>query len=561
MKLLNVSAGRVQTVQIGSEVVRTGHLKAPAAEPWTITTDGVQGDERAVHPDKLYAFSRQAYDHWGAYLGVDPRKWPDGFFGENLTFDLLDEQDLRVGDVFALGDEVRLFVAGARNPCVKLAWRLSQPLSFQKVFAKSRRSGVYLGVDRPGRVRPGDILRRVVHDPTMPSVADVTDFVIGHAPPPIEPLRRLLGYERLSLTNRLLLGAKVDAAERAVDAATGRWRGWRPFRISGVVEETPDIRSVHLAPVDSEPLPRSRPGQFVAVRMSSENGGAVTRSWSLSAFTHDMRDYRLTVRRQEGAGSRWLHDAREGAIVELRAPGGDFALDPGGFRPVVLIAAGIGITPLMAMLQAHLARPGAPPLHLIYGGREPAALAFRVELEALAAARRDFSLSLVYSRAEVSSALHGRITPDLVMSLLADLHVYVGDHRADLPWFEADMYICGPGDFCRNLSDELVARGGNPDHLFHELFSAAPVEAGDLEEATVTFARSGKIAQWRASDDLSLLELAEQAGIEVESSCRAGSCLTCRSRLTGGSATGDMGDGTILPCVARPRSPALVLDL
>ena len=127
MKLLNFCIGQIQTVQIGNEPVLTAHIKAPVAEPWLITDGGAEGDERAIHPDKIYAYSREGYDYWGNYLGVTPTRWPDGFFGENITLDKLDENELRVGDVLELGDEVRLVVAGARTPCAKLAWRLAHP--------------------------------------------------------------------------------------------------------------------------------------------------------------------------------------------------------------------------------------------------------------------------------------------------------------------------------------------------------------------------------------------------------------------------------------------------
>ncbi|MDB5578660.1 MAG: hypothetical protein JWR80_3836, partial [Bradyrhizobium sp.] len=150
MKLLNFSIGQVRTIQVGSDVIRTAHIKAPVAEPWIVTPHGALGDERAVHPDKFYAFARTSYDYWGDHLAIDPRKWPDGFFGENLTLDDLDETDVRVGDVFMLGDSVKLVVSGARTPCVKLAWRLGQPRSFQKIFASSRRTGVYFGVLETG---------------------------------------------------------------------------------------------------------------------------------------------------------------------------------------------------------------------------------------------------------------------------------------------------------------------------------------------------------------------------------------------------------------------------
>ena len=560
MKLLNVSAGRVQTVQIGSEVVRTGHLKEPLTEPWIIGENGVEGDQRAAHPDKLYAFARAGYDHWGAELGVDPARWPDGFFGENLTLDDLDEADLRIGDVFSLGDEARIFVAGARNPCVKLTWRLSQPPTFQKRFAKSRRAGVYFGVDRSGRVSPGDRLERIHTDPSMPSVAEVSAFIIDAEPPAPEPIRRLLDYPRLSATNRLLLTPKLDAAERAAEAVEGRWRGWRDFRVSRIVEEAPDIRSIHLVPADGGRLPRAKPGQFVTAELDGGPDGRISRSWSLSSHAHEPDDYRLTVRRQGGRGSQLFHTLEHGGAVRLRCPAGEFTLDAGSFRPLVLVAAGIGITPLKAMLDAQLARRDAPPVHLIYGGRDAASLAFREELEALAAARDDFTLTIVYSRDAGQGGPVGRITPELVIGAL-DLGVTVGGHRHAVPWFEGLVYICGPDDFCERLRDGLVARGGNANHIAYELFVAPPQEATELEEATVVFARSGVSATWRSADDVSLRERAEAAGVGVESSCRAGSCMTCRSVLLAGDATARVDENTILPCIARPKTAELVLDI
>lgn len=560
MRLLNLSIGQVQTIQFGTEVIKTAHIKAPVAEPWIITEDGAAGDRRAVHPDKLYAFARASYDYWGAQLGIEPTRWPDGFFGENLTLDVLDETDVRVGDEFAIGEEVRLVVAGARTPCAKLAWRLSQPRAFQRTFALSRRTGVYLGVLATGTIRPGDTLRRVRHDPAMPSVADVCDFIANHAPPPLEPLRRLLACDHLSQTNRLLLGSKLDAAERAAAAIDGRWRGWRPFVIEKIVDEAPAIRSFHLRAEDDASLCQPRPGQFVSVRMTDDDGQVVTRSWSLSAFAHRMDRYRLTVRRQEGPGSNWMHRAEPGRRVLLRAPAGEFVLDM-GFRPVVLIAAGIGITPLLAMLHAHLARPQRAPVHLIYGGRTPHDLAFRAELEGLAAAHADLRVTYVYSRTASPSRSAGRITEETVIATVTDLTVVVQGHEVALPWFEADIYICGPGNFCADLKRDLVARGGNPDHIFFELFAAGAAEASELEEAQICFTRSGIRQSWRAEDGLTLLELAEQAGIAIESDCRAGSCLTCKTRVLAGETTATTGDGAALLCIGYPKTREIVLDL
>jgi uncharacterized protein len=561
MRLLNFSVGKVQTVQIGSESIRTAYVKKPIPEPWTITDDGAEGDQRAVHPDKIYAYARTHYEYWGNYLGVDPEQWPDGYFGENLTFDALDEEELRVGDVFAVGAEVRLVVAGPRNPCLKLSWRLGQPQTFQKIFQRSRHTGVYFGVLNAGRVRPGDHAVRIQRRPELATLAETADFAASHATPPLEPLRRLLDFEHLSKTIRFILSAKVDGAERAAATLEGRWRGWRTFAIARIVEEAPEIRSFYVRPEDEKPLCQPRPGQFVTAQMTGADGESITRCWSLSAYSHSMQDYRLTVRRQGGPGSNWLHQATVGTTLKLRAPAGEFVLDGGSFRPIVLIAAGIGITPLLAMLHAHLARGNAgAPVYLIYGARTPAQVAFRGELEVLAGAHPRLTIHYVYSDSDAAGRPAGRITPELVVSLLCDLHIMLGERRIALPWYENDTYLCGPGEFCAALKDAFVARGGNPDHMFFELFSAKLAQETLIDCAEVQFQRSGVSCTWRAEEDLTLLELAEKAGVDIGSDCRAGACLTCKTAVVEGAVTSDMGDGSALLCIGRPKTSRLTLD-
>jgi uncharacterized protein len=281
----------------------------------------------------------------------------------------------------------------------------------------------------------------------------------------------------------------------------------------------------------------------------------------LSSYSRDMDQYRVTVRRGQGPGSQWMHRCKVGSFVRLRAPSGDFVLDLGGFRPVVLIAAGIGVTPLLAMLHAHLARGATGiPIYLIYGARTSADQAFRQELAALSAAHPALHITYAYSRWDVEGRTPGRITADLVRHVLADLHILLGEHRINQPWFENDTYLCGPGEFCRNLKDELVNRGGNADRIHYELFSTLPAEETVLEHAEIRFERSGLTGHWKAEDDLTLLEVAEAAGIEVPSDCRAGACLTCRSRILEGEMTASLPDGFGLLCVGRPKTPRLVLD-
>lgn len=144
--------------------------------------------------------------------------------------------------------------------------------------------------------------------------------------------------------------------------------------------------------------------------------------------------------------------------------------------------------------------------------------------------------------------------------MLQGVEVEIDGHRHSLPWFETAIYLCGPGDFCRSLKDGLVARGGNANTIYQELFSA-PVAAATVDEARVAFAASALTARWTSAEDFTLLELAEQQGLDVPSSCRSGTCLTCRTAVIDGTTTADLGDGTCLPCIARPASPDLRLQI
>jgi ferredoxin len=136
----------------------------------------------------------------------------------------------------------------------------------------------------------------------------------------------------------------------------------------------------------------------------------------------------------------------------------------------------------------------------------------------------------------------------------------LGERRIALPWYENDTYLCGPGEFCAGLKEAFVARGGNPDHMFFELFSAKPAPETLIDCAEVRFQRSGVSCTWRAEEDLTLLELAEKAGIDIGSDCRAGACLTCKTAVVEGAVTSDMGDGSALLCIGRPRTSRLTLD-
>ncbi len=581
MRLLGFNMGRIAEQVIDGERVRTGYVKSPAAEPWLITASGAAGDEVAVHADHLYAFDRAGYDFWSAELGVARTDWTDGHFAENLTVDSIDQSALRVGDILRVGSAV-LVVTGPRVPCWKLTWRLGQPKSFMRRFRLSGRSGVYLGVLEPGAVAPGDPFVLERRDPSAPTVAELSvlcDSGTRVSPAARAVVDRALASPHLSPTVRSTLALKVANLERAGETDERSWRGWRRFEVDDIIAEAGDAISVELRPADSAPLPRFEAGQHVVVRLTPPGSSPIVRTWSLSRWDREPQGLRITVKvRPDGAGATALARARsDGLLVELRTPAGRFRLDRGSFRPVVLVAAGIGITPMMAMMRAHLDRAvHTPPLWILHGTRDPASTTFRAELDALAARHEHVHVHYFHSRvADVSAAdphgprTHpGRLSAERVIELLRANYLPTPEGSAPIPWFESDVYVCGPAGFTAAVCDGLVAAGANPEHVLSEDFTAAsggPAAPRRHDDARVVFEPSGLEATWRADAERTLLELAEDSGLSLPFDCRTGSCRTCEARVLSGHVdgpvrTGADGDERALLCSSFPLSERVRIE-
>lgn len=580
MRLLNVSTGVVRTQLIDGEAVRTAYVKTPAPEPWLITSTGPAGDQVAVHSDHLYVFDRASYDYWARELGADRDTWPDGHFAENLTLDALDQSRLRIGDRYRVGSAV-IVVTGPRVPCWKLTWRLGQPKTFMRRFRLSGHSGSYFGVVEPGTVRRGDELilieREDADAPTVAELSRLCDSSTRITPDERAVVDRALASPSLSLTVRATLDLKVAALERETTDSAGAWKGWRRFEIGGVVQETRDAASFHLRPLDAGRLPEFRAGQHVVVRLTDPGAEPIVRTWSLSEYSRDPEQYRITVKvRPDGRGSGALARGHErGMTLELRSPAGRFHLDRGAFRPVVLVAAGIGITPMIAMIQAHLERgPGMPPLWLLYGSPGPEDTAFRDELEELFAAHDDLQLHFFYSRAAADETspcgkVHeGRLSARRVIDVMKGNYLRTPDGPALIPWFESDIYLCGPLEFAETVRDGLVDAGANPDLVFVEEFAAASTEVVTVRrrtDAIVDFATRGVEATWKADEERTLLEIAEDSGLDLPFDCRVGTCRTCESKLCEGEVDGPVTvgvDGTrrVLLCVSYPFSDRVIVE-
>lgn len=354
---------------------------------------------------------------------------------------------------------------------------------------------------------------------------------------------------------------------------------WRHLSIAEVVDETPGIRSFYFESTDGAPLPPFEPGQYLPIRVPVDATAApLTRTYTLSAAS-DTRRYRISVKR-DGVASTWLHEhAVAGSRIEAMAPRGKFVYDSASPRPAVFISAGIGITPMFAMLQHTLAafESGTPrkPLHFFHGARSPEERPFGPQLEVVAARHPEVSLHLYDSAAGAAMPLStGRQTGRVTIAAL----------KHALPFDDYDFYLCGPAAFMSELYEGLRALNVADERIRFEAFGPAtvrrsaekladtPAAQHDAEAVPVTFARSQRTVQWLPKDG-TLLEFAEACGIATQSSCRSGMCGTCSTRLTSGQVEYDeptdapIAPGHALICMARPlvdaggQASALELDL
>ena len=368
------------------------------------------------------------------------------------------------------------------------------------------------------------------------------------------------------------------------DALTGKaplWKGTRNFTVARKVHEDPAklVCSFYLKPTDGDPLPDYKPGQFLTFQLTvrdPQTGGPkdIVRCYSLSdAPGNDY--YRVSIKRAvpppgkpdvpPGLSSNHFHDhVNEGDVLAAKAPSGHFVLERGD-NPVVLIAGGIGITPMLSMLNATIKNESNREVWLFYGVRNSFDHAMKAHFETLSSVHPNFRLHVCYSDPQAEDTLD----VDYQHAGFVDVALL----RQTLSFQIHDFYICGPRPMMETLVPALE-EWGVPDQLFHyESFGPAsisrssriavptPAEGHPTAQegpVTVTFAKSGKTIVWDGSDD-TLLDFAERHDIDVESGCRAGGCGCCQTRINSGEVAYiqapdyDVEPGSCLLCVSRPK--------
>jgi ferredoxin-NADP reductase/predicted pyridoxine 5'-phosphate oxidase superfamily flavin-nucleotide-binding protein len=371
----------------------------------------------------------------------------------------------------------------------------------------------------------------------------------------------------------LMTGTWAQAEQRLQQHE--RQRQWLTWRVLRIEQESRDIRSFYLQPEDGTPVIFA-PGQHIPVRLRIDGQTPVIRTYSLSSAPSD-GELRISVKAQ-GPASRYLHQQlKVGELLDVRLPMGSFTLDQHSIRPLVLIGAGVGITPLIAMLREQLASGQGRCIHLFHGGRTLADLPFQQELAAL----QQRSNGLLYIHRALSQpeahAVRGR---DYTFAS----RLSIDRIKASLALDDYDFYLCGPASFTQDLYEGL--RGVHvPDARIHaEAFGPSTLRRHTddnqptlqqpppaNEPVPVYFANSAKEARW-VPDSGSLLELAEHRGLSPEFSCRGGSCGTCKTKLVSGQVhypipPAELPEpGSVLICCAIPAQPEggvqpLVLEL
>lgn len=357
MEVAAVSCGLPQWVDVNGVRTRTSIIHT-ISDRITLETGGnIGGNATAVHDAPVYAFFTHHYDYWKNKLGVTEQTWNWGHWGENITFrtdQYMDEHHFNLGDLWKVGDEVILQVCGARVPCFKLAWRCGQKDKWLKELADTGFSGVYLRIINGGSIAPGDRAELIRKNDKSPTVARISQLAFDTRLETRDTLNLMVKEPDLLSMNK---GGFLRTLSRMHDdeiVGKNHWKGWRIFQAAEIVQHGHDIKSFYLKPVGRQPLGTYLPGQFLTVRLP--NG--LLRNWSISDWPdHDNPEYyRLTIK-NIGEASGWMHTkCTSETKLLVRAPAGRFTLDWSPMFPTrqVYISAGIGITPIIAMLKAHL---------------------------------------------------------------------------------------------------------------------------------------------------------------------------------------------------------------
>jgi ferredoxin-NADP reductase/MOSC domain-containing protein YiiM/ferredoxin len=579
--LLSVNVGMPKNVSWQGRTVFTGVFKEPVTGSRRVRRLNVDGDgqgdltghggeQRAV-----FVYQMDSYRYWEHELGRHDFVY--GQFGENFTVEGLADDEVCIGDRYQIGSAT-FEVTQPRVTCYRVGIRMNDP-QIPALLVSRHRPGFYFRVIEEGDVEAGDDIIKVSSGAQQMTVAEIDGllYLPGHTR---QGLLRALQIPALSPgwqgSFRALLNEEPGSgnAGLAVTSPPPAWPGFRQLTVTTITPESDSTISLRLEDPTGTPLPVARPGQYLTVRVQPDKGArALLRNYSLSG-PPGAPYYRITVKREpDGAVSGYLHTSvAVGDQLDIGAPRGTFILDQTQ-APVLLISAGIGATPVLAMLTALDQEHSDREVWCLYGGRNGREHPFAAEARSLVASLPNARAYVYYSRPDPADVKGrdfdgaGRVTA----SLLAELN----------PPSAAEVYMCGPTAFMDDISAGLGALGFDASRVHTEVFgpaaSVTPGIAATPQRAphppagppgngpAVAFARSDLTIPW-SGEYASLLELAEACDVPVRWSCRTGVCHTCETTLIAGDVdyspdpVEPPAPGSLLICCSVPRDE-IVLDL
>jgi ferredoxin-NADP reductase/MOSC domain-containing protein YiiM len=585
-QLLSVNVGLPRDIEWKGRTVHTGIWKYPVhgrcrVGPLNLDGDG-QGDlaghggeQRAV-----FVYQIESYRYWQDHLKRTDFVY--GQFGENFTIEGLPDDAVCIGDRYQIGSAL-FEVTQPRVTCYRVGIRMNEP-RMPALLTSSGRPGFYFRVLREGEVGAGDEIVKVGEAGERMTIAEINAllYLPNHARDRLEHGLRIKAlspgwrwsFEAL-LQSQTTAAGSGNAGLTPAAAAHPVASGFQRLVVRAIDQESADVLSLTMQTPDGRQLPNALPGQYVVLRLQRTTGDRpLFRSYSLSGPLSTER-YRISVKIEPNgvAGTYLREHVRVGDAIDVSSPRGSFILQSGE-GPVVLLSAGIGATPVLAMLHALAAARSTRQVLWLYAARDRQHHPFAVEV-------RRLMLALAHGRSHVCYSRPGsRDRRGEDFDTIGHLSRSVFNQVGVTP--DADVYLCGPPRFMADMKEALVALGAAPERIHVELFSGSePMTPGVVGPATraphlpkddadtgplVSFARSGIAAHWNASAYQSILELAEACDVSVRWSCRTGVCHNCESGLVSGAVVYGPeplempADGNLLVCCSQPIRD-VVIDL
>jgi len=581
-RLLSVNVGLPRDIEWRGRIVHTAIWKDPVQGRCRVARLNLDGDgqgDLAGHGGEqraVFVYQLESYRYWKEQL--KRTDFVHGQFGENFTIEGLPDDAVYIGDRYRIGTAV-FEVTQPRVTCYRVGIRMNEP-RMPALLTSSGRPGFYFRVLEEGEVGAGDEIVKVGEAKERMTVAEINALLYSpnHGRDLLERALRIEALSpgwRASFEALLLSRTSGNAGLVPEAAAHPAEPGFRRLAVAAIGRESADVFSFTMQSSDGQSLLTALPGQYVVLRLQPTVGSpSLFRSYSLSGPLSTER-YRISVKIEpNGVAGTWLREhVRVGNALDVSSPRGSFVLQTSE-RPVVLLSAGIGATPVLAMLHALAAARSTRQVLWLHAARDREHHPFATEV-------RRLMLSLAHGRSYVCYSRPGLGEKrgedfDFAGHLSGSAFDEAGVPR------EANVYLCGPNRFMTDMKTALSTFGVAPERIHIEIFNgsepmtpgvvgaarrAPHVPDGDANAGPlVSFARSGIAAHWKPSAYQSILDLAEACDVPVRWSCRTGVCHNCESGLVSGAVVygpeplDKPADGNVLVCCSQPIRD-VVIDL